>query len=228
MQNRHQVVVSVDIEDYSSRSPGERDRLQQLLLRALERSAEAAKLAIDFWETQPQGDGRYVVLPPDVHPGTIIGSFVTAFSAALSADQARRMRVRVAVDEGAIQPSVNGFADDHAINAARLRDSGPLRAAMAACPAAPLGIIVSQRIFEDYTGGHDGIAREEFRRVEFTAKNQPYVGYIRIPGHNVHDLPLDAPKPPQAAPATPVVNVNGTGAFGTLGDHATITQNFAR
>lgn len=228
----HRLILVTDVEDYSS-SPGEGQfGLQLALVRSLDRAAGAARLGTLGWDRQKQGDGQYVVLPARTDPLAILGPFVTGLAEAVRAAWTAefRMRLRLAVHEGPIRlDGANGYPGDHAVQPARLVGARPLRAAMAACPEACLGVIVSDRVYVDYVGQRPGgPPRDQFRRVEVAEKKQHYVAHIHLPGHNAHALDLGSG--PSPAPDGPDVTyrISGTGNnVATYGDQ-TNHQTFGR
>jgi hypothetical protein len=228
--DEQRMLLGTDIEDYSSRNRADQARLQLALVEAVERAAMETGLALPQWERQPQGDGEFAVLPPGVRRESVVGPFVEALALAMNDAQTAqlRMRVRLSIHEGPVRQGANGVPGDHAVAVGRLVGADPLREAMAACPEALLGVIVSQRVYEDCVGqGERGSPpRDRFKEVQVLAKKQKYTAYIHLPGHNVHALEL--PEPP-ATPVTqgPVFNVSGMGANVAHGDQ-TIRQKFAR
>ncbi|GII66101.1 hypothetical protein Skr01_61860 [Sphaerisporangium krabiense] len=191
-EREFRLMITSDIEDYGGRSDGDQVELQQRLTRVLDLAAGAAGLAWLEWKQQPQGDGYFTVLPPGTDAATVLGPFMTALARNVeAANRGRdRMRLRLSVHGGPIH--VHGAAGSpggHAVQSGRLVGAAPLRAAMGARPEAGLGVIISDRVYEDFVGqGYGGPSREEFRHVHVTAKSQEYQAYVHLPGHNVHRL----------------------------------------
>lgn len=230
----HRTIFTADVEDYSGRNGHNQAKLQEALVGALDYAGRSAKLDPDEWKRQRQGDSQFVVLPPKTDPVVVLGPFVKALARFLRKQQtaAFRIRVRLAVHEGPIRlDGANGYPGDHAVQPARLVDARPLRDALAACPEACLGVIVSDRVFADYVGQRpNSPRRDQFRRVDVKEKKQRYVGYIHIPGHNVHALDLSPAEPvqPDVKHPAPVVNVSGAGANVAMYGSQTNHQTFER
>ncbi len=230
----HRTMFVADVEDYSSRNGHNQAKLQAALVGALDYAGRAANLDPLDWDRQKQGDGQFVVFPPKTDPVIVIGPFVKALAKFLRKQQTAtlRIRVRLAIHEGPIRlDGANGYPGDHAVQPARLVSAQPLRDALATCPEACLGVIVSDRVFADYIGQRpNSPRRDRFRRVDVEEKKQRYVGYIHIPGHNVHalDLPPAAPVRPDVKHPAPVVNVSGTGANVAMYGPQTNHQTFGR
>lgn len=191
-EREYRLMITSDIEDYGGRRDGDQVKLQKTLIRVLDLAAGAAGLALLEWKRQPQGDGEFTVLPPGTDTTAVLGPFVTALAQGIEAvNRGRfRTRLRLAVHGGHIHvDGAAGSPGGHAVQSGRLVGADPLRAAMSACPEANLGVIVSDRIFEDFVGqGYGGPSPEDFRHVQVKAKSQQYRAYVHLPGHNVHRL----------------------------------------
>ncbi|MET9068020.1 hypothetical protein ACWDR1_30780 [Streptosporangium sandarakinum] len=192
-QREHRLMITSDVEDYGGRNDGDQVRLQRTLMGVLDVAAVTAGLEPAGWKRQPQGDGEFTVLPPGTDVLTVLGSFVTALAENItSVNRGRlfRMRMRLAVHHGPIHvDGAAGSPGGHAVQSGRMVGADALRAAMAACPEADLGVIVSERVFDDYIGqGYGGPSAEEFRLVRARDKTDEYRAYLHLPGHNVHRL----------------------------------------
>ncbi|MFB9893368.1 hypothetical protein [Planobispora takensis] len=188
----HRVMIATDIEDYSSRNRDDQATLQRDLVRALDHAAGLARLGLLDWRRQEQGDGQFVVLPPGTDAVTVLTSFVTELNEVLTGYNSAmsRMRMRLSVHEGpVVLDGANGVPGAHAVQTNRLVNAAALKAAMKARQEANLGVIVSDRMFEDYVGQcHGGPSKDDFRRVEVAEKKERYIAHIHLPGHNVHAL----------------------------------------
>lgn len=230
--SEHRMMLGTDIERYSDRNGSDQNRLQWALVSSLTQAATAAKLAFPEWECQPQGDGQFVVLPVSTDRYAVLGAFITALAEAVAAQQTAtfRVRMRLSVHEGPIQlDGPNGYPGDHAVQTNRLVGAQSLRAALAARPEAWLGVIISDRVFADYVGQRPGgPPRDQFRRVDVAEKNQRYVAYLHLPGHNVHALDLASAPPanPPGGAAGPVYNFSGTGSNVAVHGDQTNHQTF--
>lgn len=192
-EREYRLMLSSDIEDYGSRRDADQVELQKMLIRLLDGAGGAAGLPPLDWKRQPQGDGEFTLLPPGANGTAILETFVPALVRGLSAVNdtgRRRMRLRLAVHGGPIHvDGAAGSPGGHAVQVGRLVGAAPLRVAMSACPEADLGVIVSERFFEDFVGqGYGGPSSEDFRHVHVEAKTQKYRAYVTLPGHNVYRL----------------------------------------
>ncbi|GIH76503.1 hypothetical protein [Planobispora longispora] len=243
-RTEHRIMIAADIEDYSSRNRDSQATLQRDLVRALDHAATLAQLGTLDWRRQEQGDGQFVVLPPGTGAVTVLTSFVTELNEVLAGynSATSRMRMRLSVHEGpVVVDGANGFPGAHAVQVNRLVNAAALKAAMRARPEADLGVIISDRTFEDYVGqSRGGPSKDDFRRVKVAEKKERYIAHIHLPGHNVHALgalPGSAepagPGSPRAAedagaPAGHVFRLTGKGANANVsGRDQTINQRYS-
>ncbi|GLZ02890.1 hypothetical protein Acsp03_03570 [Actinomadura sp. NBRC 104412] len=208
----YRVLVDGDVEDYSTRTDTEQRTAQAALKRILDGAAMAAGLNPRAWLRQYSGDGIYSALPLGTDVTRLMDAFVRHLDARLSsynrlrAEPAwTRIRLRMAVHIGPIRvDGATGWTGRHAVQPGRLRDSAPIRAAMAAFPYADLGVIVSSEIYNDYIAQGPGEPRPNlFRQVRVIAKKQDYTAYLYVPGFDVTGLrALAAYDPPDRTDRT--------------------------
>jgi hypothetical protein len=149
------------------------------------------------WQTQFSGDGIFAILPSGTSVTCLLDRFLRELDAELGGYNRRRreaawtrMRLRLAVHAGLVYlDGPTGSPGQHAVEPARLCDSGPVRAALGACPGADLAVIVSSAIYRDYvTQGLGNPRPTEFRTVLARVKKQSYVAHLLIPGFDVHAI----------------------------------------
>lgn len=195
----HRVLVTADIEDYSSRNDAEQRVLQSALGDSLDTAADWAELDRQAWVRQVGGDGVFAVLPRDADVAALMDVFVRELDTALGVHNRRRaddhwtrIRLRLAVHVGPIHlDGAIGWPGQHAVLPARLRDSAPVRAALAALPDADLAVIVSTEVYRDYITQGPGEPRpSDFRSVRVQVKKQTYDAYLYVPRFEVHDLQM--------------------------------------
>lgn len=193
----YRALLTVDIEDYSSRNDAEQRCLQSALMTSLDRAADAAELHREQWVKQLGGDGLMALLPPGTDVERLLDIFVRRLDAELgSYNRLReqptwsRIRMRLALHTGPIHlDGDSGWPGRHAVLPARLRDSKPIRAALAARPEADLAVIVSAEVYGDYVTQGPGSPRpSEFRAVRVEQKKQSYTGYLHLPRFTIHEV----------------------------------------
>lgn len=191
----YRVVLTTDIEDYSSRTDAEQWVMQAAFRRALDEAADAAELHPQEWQTQFSGDGVFAILPAGTDVTQLLDRFVRELDAELGSYNRRRreqawtrMRLRLAVHAGPMYPDgPAGSPGHHAVEPVRLCDSQPPRAALAALPGADLAVIVSSDIYRDYVTQGPGNPRPtEFRTVLAQVKKQSYTAHLLVPGFDLH------------------------------------------
>jgi hypothetical protein len=193
----YSVMLTTDIEDYSTRTDAEQRVLQAAFREVLNRAADAAELNRDGWMTQFSGDGVFAILPAGSDVTRLMDRFLRELDAGLGGynrrrrDQAwTRMRLRLAVHAGPVYlDGSTGWPGQHAVQPGRLRDSQPVRAALDACSGADLAVIISSEIYRDYVSQGPGNPRPtEFRTVLAQTKKQSYVAHLFVPGFDVHAI----------------------------------------
>jgi class 3 adenylate cyclase len=198
----YRALLTVDIEDYSSRTDAEQRMLQSALMTALDRAADAAELNREQWVKQLGGDGLMALLPPGSDVCRLLDVLVRRLDAELgSYNRLReqptwsRIRMRLAVHAGPIHvDGESGWPGQHVVLPARLRDSKPVRAALAARPEADLAVVVSAEVYRDYVTQGPGNPRpSEFRAVRVKEKKQSYIAHLHLPRFDIHDISELAP-----------------------------------
>jgi hypothetical protein len=198
--------LSVDVEGYGRRDSVEHADLQRELISLLDTAATAAGFDRRQWTRQGQGDGELSLIPGSEPVARLVGAFVDELDAELyrrngSGDLERRIRMRMALDEGYVDPAAaNGFAGQAVVGVSRLVDAEPLRSALVAVPAANLAVLVSRRVYEDLiASGLSGVDTARWRRLAVVKKEYREDAWLRVPRTSVHEIPLE----PAAGKATP-------------------------
>ncbi|MGI5232924.1 hypothetical protein [Actinoallomurus sp. CA-142502] len=241
----YRALMTVDIEDYGSRSDAEQRVLQSAMMMSLDRAADAAKLHRERWERQLGGDGLMAILPPGSDVLRLLDVLVRRLDAELgSYNRLReepawtRIRLRLAVHAGPIhRDGESGWPGQHVVLPARLRDSKPVRASLCARPEADLAVVISEDVYRDYVTQGPGDPRPtEFRHIRVQEKKQSYTAHLYLPGYDIHQIteltPYDVdeqPPPDAARPATPATPgppaptgsiTAGRDVFGTVSNNA--------
>ncbi|MFI0418082.1 hypothetical protein [Spongiactinospora sp. 9N601] len=181
----------MDIERYRDRNSREQHEAQQALAALLNDTASRAGFDPAGLSIQWSGDGGFAVLPAGVPSGEVTERFIEELHVALANRNARRrptpwthIRLRLSVHEGPIRmDGATGRSGPPAVEVTGLVNADPLRAALAACPGAYLGVIVSARIFDDYLNdGYGSLSPAEFRPVRVSLKGHVRTAYVYVPG----------------------------------------------
>jgi hypothetical protein len=193
--------LSIDAQGYGRAHDRGQAALQDELVDVLATSAAAAGLDRTAWHRQAAGDGELALIPasePDTET-KVVDEFVRELAAVLfrrnyDKPAGDRFRLRLAMDHGLAQMASNGFAGQLIVAVSRLVDSRPLRQALAAAPEANLAVILSRRVYTDFVlGGHTRLRPTDFRQVWVSQKEYADQAWLRVPGADVHRLPLTLP-----------------------------------
>jgi hypothetical protein len=185
------LLLAVDIQGYSRRTPRLQVAAQLDLLNAMEQAAAAAGLDRSAWSQQVAGDGVLAVLPDDADIVTVVGLFAPALERALAALErggapGRRVRVRLALHHGALiigWPAVLGPAGRAPVVVSRLLDARPVRRYLDVNPERNVALIVSDLIFRDVVdSGLCALPPTLFRQVRTVIKGVQYAGWLYDPG----------------------------------------------
>lgn len=171
---------TLDVASYGARPVPDRDPIQERLRDLVDTVLASCGLApggplggptVDLQWT---GDGVNAVLPPDVDPTVVLSVLLRSLAAALSADNARhgdRIRLRMAVGVGLIEPTAIGFGGPMIVEIHRLVDSTALRDALTGAPAADLAVALSDLAYTLIVKpGYQGLPAGQFAPATATAK----------------------------------------------------------
>ncbi|MEV0704926.1 hypothetical protein AB0I53_44390 [Saccharopolyspora sp. NPDC050389] len=196
--------LSVDAENYGSQDDQRQRAIQDGVLVVLDQAANRAGLHRDRWDRQPQGDGELALLPevaPEPEP-QVIDDYVRELRRALAQHNhgmlpCNRLRLRLAMHYGVAIPASNGFSGQAVVVVSRLRDAKPLKEAMAAAPECALGLILSDRLYQEtIKQGHTELSPDDTRQVSVREKELAEKAWIHVPGVNVHRLELPSADQP--------------------------------
>ncbi len=160
--------VAADIASYSRIPTVESARVQQRFVELLRSARAHSGIAESLVVTDSSGDGQYAVLPPGLDESVVLprllDGLVRATRAANDAlEDDARLRIRVAIDRGLVQPSVNGWVGWSTIAIHRLLDSPPLRSMLTQHPELDCAIIVSDTVYQDVgRHGYGGVTGQDF------------------------------------------------------------------
>lgn len=207
-------LLSVDARGYSAGDGRRQVAYQQGLVDLMTASAEAAGLRRDQWDCQKAGDGELAILPADEPENVLIDDFCR-FLAENLADynedrvDGARLRLRLAIHNGVVEPAANGYAGAGVVVVSRLVSADVARAVQDALPRAGLVVILSNRVFLDTVAqGHTAIRQSRFRKVVLQVKEFRENAWLHVPGFDLDDVHLpdapgaDPPQQPQQAQQT--------------------------
>ncbi len=166
----------LDVAGFGSRAVPEQHETQRRLHQLVDLTLASCGLALDRLSGGYQwtGDGINVMLPLDLDPACAVPVLIRSVAAELGADNARgadRIRLRMAVGVGLVEPSVTGFDGPLIVGISRLVGSDPLRRALSDFPAADLAVAISDHAFTlVIKPGYPGIPVGQFTAVKVAVK----------------------------------------------------------
>lgn len=160
--------IAVDVE----REGGAGDPARPFLTGVLTSAAELCGLDRMLIAAGDTGHGEIAVLPAGIDEPRALAALIEELGSVLrhlntGRPAGARLRLRVAIHEGVVSLTVDGFTGRALAAADRLVRSQPLRSAMTRHRRADLAVLVSDRVFEGL-GQHEqpGLSASEFRRVD--------------------------------------------------------------
>ncbi|WIM96386.1 hypothetical protein ACTOB_008578 [Actinoplanes oblitus] len=215
----------MDARGYGAADGRRQIAIQRGLVDLLDDSAEAAGLRRSAWERQKAGDGEFAVLPADEPESVLIDGFVRALADRVAdynedrRDEAR-MRLRLAIHNGIVEPAANGYAGAGAVVVGRLCDAAPAKALQDALPEAGLVVILSNRVFLDTVAqGHTALRPTRFRKVRVRVKEYQDDAWLHVPDLDIRAVDLGDGTRPESPPPPP-------GPPGPPGPPASVVNNF--
>ncbi|GIH02259.1 hypothetical protein Rhe02_03260 [Rhizocola hellebori] len=201
--------LAVDVVGYGRNDDPRQARIQQELLASLEAAAEAAGLDRTCWLRQAKGDEELCLVPAKEMLPRVAGAFSQQLDIMLrnlnaSRDHRDRIRLRLAIDDGPVQPAANGYSGQAVVGVSRLVNSAVVKRALELADDAVLAVIVSQVVFRDWIGSRlSDVEPEWFRAVQVTEKEFDEKAWLWLPGTDTHRLSLVVPEgAPDRAGAT--------------------------
>jgi hypothetical protein len=178
-----------DIAGFSSaeRVDPVRVRVRKAMYDGLERSLADAGVALDGCYHEDRGDGVMVVLPPTVGTEVLLTTVVERLRAEVrhhnaGANEAARMRLRVAVNVGEAEADGRGIVSTALTHAFRLLDAAPLKEAVAAAGTG-IAVIVSRRVYDDVVCHGRGLVDPgDYYPVKVRVKETVDDAWIMVPG----------------------------------------------
>src|SRR5216683_3484698 len=189
----HRTILIVDVEGFGDqrRTNADRVAVRDGLYRALRQAFSGAAIPWDDSHHQDCGDGVLVLIPAQVPKGLLAESLPHALIDALDEHNRthraqERMRLRMALHAGEVNPDDHGFTSASINLAFRLLDAQPLKAALAESPGV-LAVIVSAWFFDEVVRHSAASSPSMYRRFRVVAKETDTVGWVCLP---------DQPRPP--------------------------------
>ncbi|MEU8822311.1 hypothetical protein [Streptomyces sp. NPDC048636] len=210
--DQRRLCMAADIEQYGRLDTPGQGGVQADLVRGLTEAAELSGLDRLDWARQGQGDQEFAVLPPGTLEPVVLADFVRNLAAWLRQRNAghaweERMRLRLAIDAGVAHAAALGHSGPAPVAVARFLSAPELKSVLAALDAAPLAVIVSDRLYQDVVRSRTrGLDPDQYLRVHVSQKEFRGYGWLHVPGHVTRDLltllngPSSVGNPPVLSP----------------------------
>jgi hypothetical protein len=179
--------LSVDVQGYGGHDDIRQAEIQRDLIGLLDRAADRAGLDRRRWIRQPKGDEELALIPATEPSGQVVGDFCLELAAALwrynaARDRTARMRLRLALDEGPVDRSVNGFVGRAVVGVSRLVNAQPLRQALAWADRADLAVMLSDGVHRDWVrSGRSSVRPERCRLTRVVEKEYVADAWLWLP-----------------------------------------------
>ncbi|MFD5538802.1 SAV_2336 N-terminal domain-related protein [Streptomyces sp. NPDC127079] len=155
------VCIVVDTVGYEVGSAAAHRRFRDVLWEVLDHALRAAGVSRDACVRQDRGYGALVLLPQGVDEARAVRGFIDGLAQAL---MGRSMRLRVAMDLGAVEVRQAGVIGDAVVRAMRLAD-----AAHARDPHSPYTLIMSEHLYRNVPELHGRLRRVRVDLKDFRA-----------------------------------------------------------
>ncbi|WFE63557.1 hypothetical protein [Micromonospora sp. WMMD714] len=191
------LLVAVDIEKYSTRTAPAQYQGQRRLLSIAQYACKRAQVHRVI--PQESGDGRLMVFQPGVNEAAVVPALVLGFRHALhenngDAGEFGRMRLRMAIVEGATAYAGNGFHGPAPILVGDLINAPRLKAALDEHRESDLALVVPNYLYADLISqNYPGLSREHFSPFPVELRHD------QVERAWIH-LPRSAPAPDPRAP----------------------------
>jgi hypothetical protein len=166
----------LDVAGFGLRTSPNQHEVQQRLRQLVQATLAECGLALDrlIGGYQWTGDGINVMLPIDMDPALVLPVLIRSMAAGLGCDNARsadRIRLRMAIGVGLVEPSVTGFNGPLIVDINRLVSSDALRGALSDFPVADLAVAISDHAFDlVIQPGYPGIPAGQFAAANVAVK----------------------------------------------------------
>ncbi|WP_426512607.1 hypothetical protein ACPPVO_19410 [Dactylosporangium sp. McL0621] len=188
--------LAVDVQAYSGRDDLGQAEIQRHLIDLLDLAGARAGLDRRRWTRQPSGDAELALIPAGEPLGRVVGDFGLELAAALwrynrARDPQSWLRLRLALDDGPVDLSRNGFAGRAVVGVSRLVNARPLRQAIGAAEGVELAVLMSEGVHRDWVeSGRSAVRPGWCRRVGVSEKEHVVDAWLWLPGANAHGVAL--------------------------------------
>jgi tetratricopeptide (TPR) repeat protein len=166
--------------------------MHQLVARAglyagLQRAFRTVGIRWSGCDHEDRGDGVFILVPAEVPKKLFVERVPYELIEAVREHNAthpvpERIRLRLALHAGEVNYDDHGATSTSVVQAFRLVDADPLRAALKASPGV-LALITSAYFFDEVVSHSAVIDPTTYRHVTIVAKESKHIGWISLPDH---------------------------------------------
>jgi hypothetical protein len=172
----------LDVTGYGGRTTRAKKRVQNRLAALIRLVLDDLNVHLTDTDWQGTGDGVLLFLPAELDMQRALPVLLHSTAIHLTADNEEfqdQLRLRMAVDVGAVGMAQLGFAGATATNLGRLLDNGPLREWLVAHPDHNLGVVVSDRL-HSFVIAEDipWLPQAQFRCISVQAKEHTTLAWL--------------------------------------------------
>ncbi len=186
MSNDRYLCLSVPAEGRNTRNEFEQYEVHRVLQDLFDLAGSRAGVDRGRWQRHAWGGVEVALIPTQATPPGMVTEFCVALASALRGHNLLpgrhgRLRMRLAIDEGPVEMTANGFVGRPIVGATRLGGSHEARQALRDEPVADLVVVLSAGVHRDWVDAGRW-ARQEFRQVHILAEGVDNDAWLWMPG----------------------------------------------
>jgi hypothetical protein len=183
---RYQTIVVVDITGFGGRDEDVQNHVRTVMYTTLQLAFANADVAWPAPEWRDdRGDGVLLILPPDI-THRVLDPLIQYLYAGLRrhnkvSSEAAQIMLRMAIHSGYVHRDDHGLSGEALVYACRLLDAPAFKDAVRECRA-PLGLVVSQHIYEAVIRNGIGlIDPDTYSRIPVVNKETRTEAWLHLP-----------------------------------------------
>ena len=190
LSSAQRLLFACDVDGFGQADASLQSRWQHAVRQILGEAASQSGLDSQCWQRQRAGDGELAILPLGTSWRTVFERLIGAVDRQLHeynryATADARLRLRVAVHEGAVAGTSDGFAGQAATTVTRLVDAPPLKQALDEHPKASMAVAVSDPVYHEVTHGQTP-DQDRYMRITIPQSKGPTEGaWVLLPDDNM-------------------------------------------
>ncbi|MGW7240302.1 hypothetical protein [Streptomyces sp. NPDC054804] len=231
-------IVNVDAQGSGLLTDTEKPEMRRRLYDVTGTAFEQAGIRPPRLYQEDRGDGILGVLAPDVPPVRVLGEWVEHLHQNLRESNrhlSKPLRLRVGLHIGRVTADAHGRSGRAVDLACRLADCAVAKAVLKAADGAPVVVVASDRVHEDFiVPGGRWVDPEHYRRHDVDLKEGRTAAWFMVPGRSRPPEPheeqgpdaADGPDDPEGPaggnpPRTPAPKDTGSGVVQNINQHGT-------